>query len=198
MNSTLKTLSQIIIPEYQKMSLEQLAEAYTEDLNPCILASAFSKTFKLIISISKKFFGFSEADIASFSLETLDKCLQTYLPGNATFVTYYTTFFKNRLRQESESLSTDKRKVCLYSDSLNVMMENGFDVVANVKCTSEDTLHYLASLGLTPKELDYCSLLMNGYTNKEISEIFDTSVMTLCNMRKRLRTKLTPFLLHFD
>lgn len=198
MNDTLRTLKQIIIPEYQQMNLEQLAEVYTKELNPSVLASAFSKTFKLIINISQKFFGFSQEDIASYALETLDKCLQTYNNGTAVFTTYFTIIFRNRLREESEKLNTDKRKACLYSSSLESLVDNGFDISTHDKLNEKDSLlQELSTLGLDSRELDYCDLLLDGYTNKEISEKFNTSIMTLSNIRKKLRIKLASIHLDF-
>lgn len=186
MNNTLRTLSQIITPKYQQMNLEQLADVYTKDLNPSVLASAFSKTFKLIINISQKFFGFSQADIASYSLETLDKCLQTYIPGEAVFTTYFTKIFSNRLREESQKLNTHKRKACFMSDSLEGLMENGYDVATSNENDSCD----LTGFNLDERELTYCNLLLDGYTNAEISKKLNTSIMTLSNIRKKLRIKL--------
>lgn len=196
MNNTLKTLSTIVTPEFNSMSLEQLAEAYTEGLNPSVLATAFSKTFVLIIDISRKFFGFTEEDIASYSLETLDKCLQTYNNAKAAFSTYFTTVFRNKLRTESQLLSTQKRKSYLYSNSLEVDMENGFDIVdTNQNDNVDGVINELTTYGLTERELRYCKYILEGYTNKEISEIFNTSVMTLSNIRKKLKIKLATLCL---
>jgi len=50
MIKTLKTLSTLIINENLKMTLEEIAVAYREDLNPSLLAAAFAKTYKLIIT----------------------------------------------------------------------------------------------------------------------------------------------------
>lgn len=198
MNNTLRTLSTIITPEYEQMKLEQLAEVYTKELNPSVLASAFSKTFNLSISISQKFFGFSHEDIASFALETLDKCLQTYDNDSALFATYFTTVFRNRLREESEKLNTHKRKACLYSSSLESLVDNGFDIPTNDSINKKEyILEELSTLGLDDREIKYCSLLLDGYTNKEISEQFNTSIMTLSNIRKKLRIKLADIYLGF-
>lgn len=198
MNNTLKTLSTIITEEFQAYNLEQLAEAYTKDLNPSILASAFSKCFDLTNYVAGQYFGLTSEDIASFSLEVLDFCLQNYVPGKCVFTTYYTTILKNRFRQETQSLSTHKRKVAIYSDSLDGLMEEGFDVSDNTDSYLDSTdalMENLSSLNLRELERNYCHLVATGYTNKEISKILQVSVMTLSNLRKSLRVKLAPLCL---
>lgn len=198
MNNTLKTLSTIITEEYQQNNLEQLADAYKKDLNPSIIASAFSKCFDLINYVAAQYFGLTSEDIASFALEVLDFCLQNYVAGNCAFTTYYTTVLKNRFRQETQSLSTQKRKVAIYSDSLDGLIDDGFDVADSTDnyLDSKDALmENLNSLNLRPLERNYCELVALNYTNKEISKILNVSVMTLSNLRKSLRVKLVPLCL---
>lgn len=198
MNNTLQTLSTIITEEFQHNNLEQLADAYKKDLNPSIIASAFSKCFDLINHVASQYFGLTSEDIASFSLEVLDFCLQNYVPGTCVFTTYYTTVLKNRFRQETQSLSTHKRKASMYSDSLDGLMEEGFDVANDDESylNSKDALMTdLNTLNLRDIEKNYCELVATGYTNKEISKILKVSVMTLSNLRKSLRVKLVPLCL---
>ena len=198
MNNTLKTLSTIITEEFQHNNLEQLADAYKKDLNPSILASAFSKCFDLINYTAAQYFGLNSEDIASFSLEVLDFCLQNYVAGKCVFTTYYTTVLQNRFRQATQALSPQKRKVALYSDSLDGLVESGFDVSdgSGSYLDSKDALmENLKSLNLRELERNYCELIATGYTNNEISKILKVSVMTLSNLRKSLRTKLVPLYL---
>lgn len=192
MDTTLKTLSTIMAPELGKLSLEQLSAIYAEGLNPSVLAVAFNKVYRLAIRIGQHYYGFSEEDLASFTLEELDKSLQLYTPGRSVFTTYFATMLNNRLRMESQALSTDKRKAFLYADSLDDVLEGGFDIAAQMVDNIEDTLASLLSLGLTSRELQYCKLVMLDYKNSEIAKILGVSVMTLTNLRKRLRIKLEP------
>ena len=193
MLKTLNLLSTLIIEDNRDMTLEQIAEAYRESLNPSLLALAYAKTFKLIIQISAKYYGMTNEDIASFSLEKLDFCLQTYKIGQARFSTYFTTILMNKFREETEALNTQKRKAIFYSDSYESMVENGYDLVA---CTMEDDMLYsLEEYNLNARELEYCSLVSSDFTNAEISAKLGVSVMTLSNMRKKLRVKLMPLAL---
>lgn len=193
---TLNMLSTLIIEDTRDMTLEQIAEAYRESLNPSLLALAFEKVFKLIIHVSTKYYGLTNEDIASFALEKLDFSLQTYKIGQANFTTYFTTVLMNKFREETEALNTQKRKALFFSDSYDVMVENGFDLVA-ATCEDDEIMDTLTQYKLTEKELQYCSLILNEWSNSEISKIMGVSIMTLSNMRKKLREKLMPLALEF-
>jgi DNA-binding CsgD family transcriptional regulator len=65
-------------------------------------------------------------------------------------------------------------------------MENGYDVATSNENDSCD----LTGFNLDERELTYCNLLLDGYTNAEISKKLNTSIMTLSNLRKKLRIKL--------
>jgi RNA polymerase sigma factor (sigma-70 family) len=196
MLKTLNTLSPLIIEDNQDMTLDQIAEAYRESLNPSLLALAFEKTFKLIINISVKYYGLTNEDIASFSLEKLDMCLQTYKNGQANFSTYFTATLMNKFREETQALNTQKRKALFYSDSYELMVENGYDLVA-CTCEDDEIIDTLTQYKLTEKELQYCDLILSDWSNAEISKMMGVSVMTLSNMRKKLREKLMPLALGF-
>jgi RNA polymerase sigma factor (sigma-70 family) len=195
MLETLNILSALIINGTMEMTLEEIAGAYGEDLNPSLLAAAFAKTYKLIINVSNHYYGLTQDDIASFSLEKLDFCLQTYDGDRAAFSTYFTTNLMNKFREETQYLSTQKRKVMFYSMSYDVMVENGFDLESPVQ--GSETVDDLASYGLTEKEMVYCNLILKDFTNAEISKLLGVSVMTLSNMRKKLREKLVPLALEY-
>ena len=195
MITTLKTLSTLIINETLEMTLEEIAVAYREDLNPSLLAAAFAKTYKLIINISNHYYGLTQDDIASFSLEKLDFCLQTYNDDKAAFSTYFSTNLMNKFREETQYLNTQKRKVMFYSESYDVMVENGFDLESPEQV--RETIDNLASYGLTGKEMAYCDLILKDFTNAEISKLLGVSVMTLSNMRKKLKEKLMPLALEY-
>ncbi len=195
MIKTLKTLSTLITNETLEMTLEEIAVAYREDLNPSLLAAAFAKTYKLIINISNHYYGLNQDDIASFSLEKLDFCLQTYNGGKAAFSTYFYTNLMNKFREETQYLNTQKRKIMFYCQSYDEMVENGFDLESPEQMG--DTIDNLASYGLTEREMAYCDLILKDFTNAEISQQLGVSVMTLSNMRKKLRKKLRPLALEY-
>ena len=195
MIGTLKMLSTIITPETKELTLEEIATVYKKDLSPSLLATAFAKTYKLIISISNNYQGLTQDDIASFSLEKLDFCLRTYEANNAAFSTYFFVNLRNRFREETQQLNTQKRKALFYSQSYDAMVENGFDLESPEHIS--EAIDNMESYGLTERERLYCDLILRDYTNAEISNLLEVSVMTLSNMRKKLRRKLTPIGLDF-
>lgn len=184
-------MKSLITENTKELSIEQLAEVYRKTLNPSILADVYVRLYRLVISVSSSYFNLTDADVASYSLEVMDTCLQTYEPEKcAKFSTYFTTAFKNRLRTETQALSTDKRKAIFNSDSYEYTVENGWDMAANVEQDIINIMEDLQAHNLTDKELTYCNYLLQGYSNKEIAAKLQTSVMTLSNIRKNLRVKL--------
>ena len=189
METTARILNNYRDEEIKDISLEQLSSLYRQTHYDCIVAEAFERIKRLVVLHNKQYPQFEENDSISFALEKLHLCLLTYVPGSSNkFSTYFSKVYKNKLREESQYLNTHKRCVIYNSSSLNAMMDEGFDVVGNnnVKyepLTLPDTL--------SSKERAYCYLLAMDYgSNKEIAEKMNVSVMTLCNMRKSLRTKL--------
>ena len=196
MQNTYKTMQTLRTSKFDNMSLEELAGCYNEELNPSILATAFCHTYALSLQVAGKFFGLCSADIASYALESLDQCLQTFDADKySKFSTYYYTIFKNRLRTETQSLSTQKRKAIFHSDSLTSLVENGFDIAdeaAGFMQIIPIVMQTLGTFNLSANELKYCKLVMIGYTNSDIAKLLGVSTMTISNIRKRLRIKLQP------
>lgn len=193
MNSTLKLLSTIVVEEDRKLSIDEIATAYRDSLNPSLFALAFEKMYKLIISISYNYYGLTDEDIISYGMEKLDYCLQTFKVGQAEFSTYFTTVLMNKYREEIQALNTYKRKAVFYSDSYEDMVENGYDIAAT--CEEIEIIDILVNYSLTERELAYCELVMKSYSNAEIAKKLEVSIMTLSNMRKVLREKLSPLAL---
>ena len=190
MQETYKMLVGLIQNKYKDLSMEQLAIEYQKELNPSILAESFVRNYSFILQISSHYYGLTDQDIASYALERLDYCLQTYQQGNK-FLTYYGTVLKNKLREETQYLNTHKRKAIFHSSSYEVMVDNGFDIVA---CAQEDEttnlVEDLRERGLEDREIQYCIYLLLGESNADIAKNMGCTIMTLCNMRKRMRIKL--------
>jgi hypothetical protein len=195
MQETYKMMLGLTQDKYKDLSMEQLAIEYQKELNPSILAESFVRSFNFILQISSHYYGLTDQDIASHALDRLDYCLQTYQQGNK-FLTYYGTVLKNKFREETQYLNTHKRKVIFHSSSYEVMVDNGFDLIA---CTQEDEIadlvEDLREYGLEDREIQYCLYLLMGESNAEIAKNMGCTIMTLCNMRKRMRIKLGNFAL---
>lgn len=196
MLNTLTMLRGIVDLEDEKLSLEDISIKYRQTLSPALFAAAFSKTYRMIIGVSKNYFGLTNADVVSFALEKLDYCLLTYEPEKAAFSTYYITTLKNRFREEMGALNTHKRKAMYYSDSYESLVAAGYDLEYYEE-QNFDCLDMLNSAGLNERELRYCLLTIDNYSNAEIAKLLGVSIMTLSNMRKGLREKLMHLTLGF-
>ena len=197
MQETYKMLVGLIQNKYKDLSMEQLAIEYQKELNPSILAESFVRNYSFIFQMASGYYGLTEQDIASHALERLDYCLQTYQQGNK-FLTYYGTVLKNKFREETQALNTQKRKVVFHSSSYEAMVDNGFDLVASAKEDGVNILEELQDYGLTNREIEYCLYILIGESNADIAEQMDCSIMTLCNMRKKMREKLGDLALAFQ
>ena len=197
MQETYKMMVEIVQASFKELTLEQLAITYQKELNPSILAESFVRSYSFIFQMASGYYGLTEQDIASHALERLDYCLQTYQQGNK-FLTYYGTVLKNKFREETQALNTQKRKAVFHSSSYEVMVENGFDLVASAKEDGVNILEELQDYGLTNREIEYCLYILIGESNADIAEQMDCSIMTLCNMRKKLREKLGDLALAFQ
>lgn len=189
METTARVLNKYRDSEIKGLSLEQLSSLYRLTHEQSIIAEAFDQLKRLIVISNNQYPQFDTDDSISFALEKLEMCLLTYVPGSKTkFSTYFIKVYRNKLREESQYLNTHKRCVIYNSTSLNYLIEEGFDVAAN-KTIDCNTL--VLPNTLTKREEQYCNLLAMDYgSNKDIAKYMNVSVMTLCNMRKNLRTKL--------
>lgn len=190
MQETYRMMAGLTQSKYKKLSMEQLAIEYQRELNPSILAESFVRNYNFIFQMASGYCGLTEQDIASHALERLDYCLQTYQQGNK-FLTYYGTVLKNKFREETQYLNTHKRKVIFHSSSYEVMVDNGFDLVANAQEDETTSLvEDLRERGFEDREIQYCLYLLMGESNANIAKNMGCTIMTLCNMRKRMRIKL--------
>ena len=198
MQGTYKMLVGLTQDKYKNLSMEQLALEYQKELNPSILAESFVRNYSFIFQIASGYCGLTEQDIASHALERLDYCLQTYQQGRK-FLTYYGTVLKNKFREETQYLNTYKRKVIFHSSSYEVMVDNGFDLVANAQGNEMvELIEDLRERGLEDKEIRYCFYLLMGESNANIAKSMGCTIMTLCNMRKKLKKKLGDLALAFQ
>ena len=192
MLETLENLRLITKQEDYKRDYKDLALEYSKTLNPSILAVVFDRNFGQINNLGNKYPIIAKEDLASFALEILDKCLQTYNADKAEFLTYFTNNLNFRLREEVSLLNTHKRKSIFNSNSFEIMVENGFEL-EDSEISNFETLDILER-EVEGNLLKYCKLLMEGFTNNEIGKILGVSNTTLHNYRNKLKSKLEPSL----
>lgn len=181
MVDTLNLLNPLVDVNLLKFDLDDLAVMYQASPESSILATSYKKIYKLACVCNRNYWGLNEADYASFCLEKLDYCLRTYVPGNK-FTTYFCRVYENKLREETEALNRKKRKCILESinDLINVGVEDTYDLLS---CILPKTL--------TQREYELCELEAAGYDKAYCAEVLGVSRMTVCNMEKSLRTKLS-------
>lgn len=191
MYKTLQSLQTLIDPATMDMSYADIAKDYGASLNPSLLALAFHKMYALYIQASRGYYGLTSEDIASFALQELDYSLQSYKPErNIPFTHYAVKVFTNRLREETISLSQPKR--CANANCAC------FEELEEMLCYDEDSsyaeIEFLASLqqcNLTEAELTYCKGALSGYSSREIADELGVSMQRLCQLRARMRKKLS-------
>lgn len=183
MVDTLNMLKPYIQQDLCKLTLVELAYMYQLDSNDDILASSYEKIYKLAMTISKKYWGLDEADIESNCLYQLDFCLRTYdTTKSNSFISYFSKCLSNKFRELTESINYLKRKCIL--EPIDNALDIGVSDVYN-------TLELLLPSNLTKSELAYCELASQGYDNTYIANYLKVSRMTICNIRKSLKVKLS-------
>lgn len=188
MYNTVKMFQQYVIWGKLNEPLESLAVEYQATHSQALFATIFYKVFKLAITESHQFFGLSEQDIASWSVEKLHDCL-TYFDRtqNMRFTTYYGVALRNKFKEEINARNMQKRKIAYFSDSLEQALERGFDYPA----PDEDTtiLELETNKLLTEREKKFCYMVVQHYSSLEIAKTLGVSQMTLTNIKKQLRYK---------
>lgn len=197
MQQTLKLLTPLLTPENLALSLEELSANYRSSLDPRLLAAAYHKTYKMTLAASKHFFGLTTDDLASFTLTTLDFCLLNFEPAAAKFTSYYHTILNNKLRHETQALSTHKRKANMFPTSYDGLVENGFEAVADEEYQTWMTMEYVNDCYLTDREKKYCQMVLEDYTNAEIAKELQVSVTMLSHMRREMRQRMDKSVLLF-
>ena len=191
MNKTLEMLKPLITEENLTLEYSELIKEYKKELNPMYLAAAFEKIYKLAIALSKRYIVVEQDDVVSYTLTTLDFCLQNFEEKyNSKFTTYFSTILLNEFRNLAAAANTQKRKANLFNCSYEQMVEDGFDIAFEHDYQINELEKKLDNCELNNREKLYCYYLTKDYTNAEISNLMDLSIMTLSNMRKKLRLKL--------
>lgn len=178
-----------------KEKKEDLVKAYQLENDPTILAKIFVSNYNLIIKESSKYFGLSNWDVSSFAVEELHKTLLAFdFTKQASFITYYCTCLRNRLRTETESLSYQKRKsntLCNEYDDKNVGAQEQYFAINLISVIEGDNR-------LTDREKKYCIYIINDtpYTkDKDFSLLEGISGAAVCYIKKSLQIKLNYLLL---
>lgn len=184
MVDTLNMLKPYVKSDLCKLTLVELAYMYQINGNDDILASSYEKLYKLAINISNKYWGLDKDDIESNCLYQLDFCLRTFDSTKSdSFISYFSKCLSNKFRELTEGINCLKRKCIL--EPIDNALDIGVSDVYSV-------LELLLPNNLTKSELAYCELASQGYDNTYIANYLKVSRMTICNIRKSLKVKLSP------
>ena len=133
MEETLKMMKSILNRNEGKINENELIKEYQNKLSPYILAHFYVSNYKLIYTISQNYRILTEEDRASFCLQELNKCLQTYdMNKNVKFTTYFVTCFKRRLYAETQMLNHANRKAIIFcEDKSELQIPNTVDLITD-------------------------------------------------------------------
>ena len=192
MRETLNMMKSIIIGKEKSIPERKLIEEYKDNLSPNILAYFYVCNFGLIYKISNNYPIIADEDKASFCLQEIDKCLQTYdLNSDTKFITYFMKCYKRRLFSEAQMLNHKVRKANLFCEDINdVNISDNISLI-----TDEDFI--LNNYDLTSDEIKQCKLLNSGYTIKEIAKILKLAPITIYKRNCRIKEKILKFDINF-
>jgi len=185
MRETLTMMKSIMIGKEKEKSEKELIEEYKNSLCPNILAYFYVNNFGIIYKTSNLYPKLDDEDKASFCLQELDKCLQTFNTElNVKFITYFIQYFRRRLYAEQSLIECNCRKIMLDYDTLD-------DTVNNYYYDEHFTIDEFAkTYKLTKEEKLYCELYNKGYSTKDISNLVKKSIQLIYKKRKNIMKKI--------
>lgn len=185
MKETLKMMKQIIVGSERNKDINELIAEYKETKRPNILAYLYCENYGLIYNLSLFYPLINSEDIASYSLQILDKALITY-NSDIKFSTYFYTLLKNRLNTEVTYLQRQKRKIITSYINIDDVNTTYTDDYFSIDIFAKDNK-------LSVNQKRYCELLNKGYNIKDISQIIGKSVQYLYQENKNIKQKILNF-----
>jgi len=184
MKDTLEMMKNLVQGYEKEKTICELLLEYKEHQAPNVLAFLFVKNYGLIVNTGAKYTLLDDADVASFSLQELDKCILVYdETQHAQFSTFFCACLRNRLRHEQQLLACDLKFA-------------NYNVVDISECNNlyDDSLELetfdFDSYGFTYNEKNLCKLLLDGYSVNEISKIFNLSPQAIYYRNKIIGKKI--------
>lgn len=200
--STLKSMKRIARVEDHDKTLEELSSLYVESgLFPSYLAMAFIKLQGIIKSATEQYESFDTDDVDSMALEKLNYCMQHFEDDKgATFTTYFYTIFSGALKTHFKSMVRDKRVLNTFNRvSLEYLNdEYDFEVADNEHSEIDDVIDDVAHMcKLDDREVILCRMLVQGYTQLEISKMFGLSPSMIAHIKLQVKTKMASNVEYF-
>ena len=184
MKETLKMMRSIIIGYEKNKTINELLREYKDNESPNILAYLYVTNFGIIQKYADKYKMIDTQDIASYSLQELDKAIKQYdFNSNCKFITFFVTYLKNRLRSEQELLMKHVRFANYFHEDL--------DSLHNITSNFEFDLFDLNNYNLNLTERRQCKMLLDGYTSVEIANIFNITKQAVYKRNNQIAKKLS-------
>lgn len=184
MYETLEMMKSILNGKECKVEEKELIKEYQNKLSPNILAYFYVNNFGLILQIREKYPLLLDEDIASFCLQKLDKCLQTYDYKNK-LSTYFYKVFNNKLSEENKKLTRNKRKININIRNIEDYKEKLF--------YNDINFFDINSYNLTDEEKNQIDYLTKGFTKKDIIKKCNYSISKFYSINKNIKEKLLNF-----
>lgn len=185
MYETLKMMESIIIGKEKETKEEDLIREYQISKAPNILAFMYVNNFGYMIKLSENNYPIIDMQSkASFCLQELDKCLLNYkFTEGASFLTYFSRCYKNRLKTEAYILNLNKNKA-------NFVTAELLEETINVNSDIEDIDLILLNYNLTANEKEVCKFLNDGYKVKDIANKLNSSLTYIYSIVNNIKKKL--------
>ena len=184
---TLRELSNLYEGKYD---LDAIALEYQQTGDPILFAKAYCKWFPFAVSQANNYWGLTDQDKASISVEELHKCMMAFKPERGGKVqTLFAKYLNNRLRAESQMSNHHVRKANNVSECYETQTEAG-----NMERGYEDAEFNstIDNCHLTSNENEYCKMV-GAYPNikdVDIAKKLGVSSAAINYMKKQLCFKL--------
>lgn len=186
---------------WQEVNVEKIKEGGS--CGVLEFAALYIALYRLTKKVASQFFNLTLEDKESFAVEELWKAVQDYSQEKGELSNLYYTYYRNRLKAETNRLNYDKRKANYMLDAASAcnifygeVEEDAMQ--ADMPLQQDDSTEVIvlqqaiqSASHLTDTEKQYCQLLLeNEYKDIEAAEILGVTPATIHYMKKRLQDKI--------
>lgn len=182
------------------LDLSDLSIEYQKSHNSFIFAYTYCKLFPYMKTVADQYFHLTDDDKSSFILEELQKCLLTYKPTQAKFITMVNTYIKRRLYAESSMENHQKRCANNIGDSFDELCatKESYEFRNEADLAEMEVAISQIDTQLTETEVKYCKIVIRNNTklyDREIAKEIGITGAGVSYIKRCLQEKLTPLLL---
>jgi DNA-directed RNA polymerase specialized sigma subunit len=178
---------------FNRMALEYQV---TQDQH--IFATIFCEMFPYLIKNRDTFPSYvNEADIGSYSLESLHNALMNFDPSKGAGIrTLYVRFLRGKFREHASLMGNQVRCANNNAVSLEMAIMEGKLEYEEGRYSGSELLESIKQAeGISPTEIKYCELVMNPenflYSDSDIAKMLGITPAAVNYIKKSLARKLT-------